>query len=78
MPRSVSVLIALFVSVAAGAFMFPAHASAQSTELFFSEYIEGSSNNKALEIYNGTALVRHAVLWLCERAGAGRSGIRQQ
>jgi predicted extracellular nuclease len=24
------------------------------TELFFSEYIEGSSNNKALEIYNGT------------------------
>jgi hypothetical protein len=39
---------ALFVfggsSVAAGA----------PTELFFSEYIEGSSNNKALEIYNGT------------------------
>lgn len=35
-------------------------ASAQTTEgtvandLFFSEYIEGSSNNKALEIYNGT------------------------
>ncbi|MCH8838778.1 MAG: lamin tail domain-containing protein [Candidatus Marinimicrobia bacterium] len=27
---------------------------AQATELFFSEYIEGSSNNKALEIYNGT------------------------
>jgi predicted extracellular nuclease len=24
------------------------------SELFFSEYIEGSSNNKALEIYNGT------------------------
>jgi predicted extracellular nuclease len=29
-------------------------ASAAPTELFFSEYIEGSSNNKALEIYNGT------------------------
>lgn len=29
-------------------------AKAQPTELFFSEYIEGSSNNKALEIYNGT------------------------
>jgi len=29
-------------------------ASAATTELFFSEYIEGSSNNKALEIYNGT------------------------
>ena len=25
-------------------------------ELFFSEYIEGSSNNKALEIYNGTGI----------------------
>src|SRR5262245_875424 len=24
------------------------------TELYFSEYIEGTSNNKALEIYNGT------------------------
>src|SRR5687767_10799734 len=32
----------------------PASAFAQSTELFFSEYIEGTSNNKALEIYNGT------------------------
>jgi len=27
---------------------------AQSSELFFSEYIEGSSNNKTLEIFNGT------------------------
>ena len=31
------------------------NASAAPTELFFSEYIEGSGNNKALEIYNGTA-----------------------
>jgi predicted extracellular nuclease len=29
-------------------------ALAAPSELFFSEYIEGSSNNKALEIYNGT------------------------
>src|SRR5688500_11271269 len=29
-------------------------ASAAPTELFFSEYVEGTSNNKALEIYNGT------------------------
>ena len=29
-------------------------ANAQPTELFISEYIEGSSNNKALEIFNGT------------------------
>ncbi len=38
--------------------LLPAAASpvraASPTELFFSEYIEGSSNNKALEIYNGT------------------------
>ncbi len=27
---------------------------AQTSDLFISEYIEGSSNNKALEIYNGT------------------------
>ena len=27
---------------------------AASPDLFFSEYIEGSSNNKAIEIYNGT------------------------
>lgn len=26
----------------------------QATDLFFSEYVEGSSNNKYLEIYNGT------------------------
>lgn len=29
-------------------------ASAATSELFFSEFIEGSSNNKALEVYNGT------------------------
>jgi predicted extracellular nuclease len=29
-------------------------ASAAPSELFFSEYVEGSSNNKALEIYNGS------------------------
>ncbi len=27
---------------------------AAAQELFISEYIEGSSNNKAIEIYNGT------------------------
>ena len=27
---------------------------AQATDLFFSEYVEGASNNKALEIFNGT------------------------
>ncbi|HEX2766130.1 MAG TPA: lamin tail domain-containing protein [Candidatus Limnocylindria bacterium] len=32
----------------------PARVGAASADLFFSEYVEGSSNNKALEIYNGT------------------------
>ena len=32
----------------------PAAASAVPTDLFISEYIEGSSNNKAVEIFNGT------------------------
>jgi predicted extracellular nuclease len=32
-------------------------AAATATELFFSEYVEGSSNNKAVEIYNGTGAV---------------------
>src|SRR5262245_47184231 len=30
-------------------------AFAQPTDVFVSEYVEGSSNNKAIEIYNGTA-----------------------
>jgi uncharacterized protein len=41
-------LIAALLPIAA------APVAAAPTELFFSEYIEGSSNNKALEIYNGT------------------------
>ncbi|WP_040281428.1 beta strand repeat-containing protein [Psychroserpens damuponensis] len=32
----------------------PAGPGGGTTDLFFSEYIEGSSNNKCLEIYNGT------------------------
>ncbi|MEO5610542.1 MAG: ExeM/NucH family extracellular endonuclease, partial [Ornithinibacter sp.] len=47
------------VAVAALAVVTPvaissAPASAAASDLFISEYIEGSSNNKALEIYNGT------------------------
>ncbi len=40
-----------------GTLIFTAQSAlaAAPTELFISEYIEGSSNNKALEIYNGTA-----------------------
>jgi predicted extracellular nuclease len=43
-------MVALVVTVLGGA----AVARGTPTELFFSEYIEGTSNNKALEIYNGT------------------------
>ncbi len=49
---SLAVILALMVS------FLPSRAqqvtAAAPTELFFSEYIEGSSYNKALEIYNGT------------------------
>jgi hypothetical protein len=41
-------------AVALIALAFAGGANAASSELFFSEYIEGSSNNKALEIHNGT------------------------
>ena len=34
--------------------LVPSLASAQASTLFLSEYVEGSSNNKAVEIYNGT------------------------
>jgi predicted extracellular nuclease len=45
--------VSVFLCLVAAVLMWPAPASAQSTELFFSEYVEGSSNNKALEIFNG-------------------------
>jgi predicted extracellular nuclease len=45
-------LVASFVPVLIGG--SPPVAAAPPTELFMSEYIEGSSFNKAIEIYNGT------------------------
>ena len=50
MRRSLVVAVVLLVCGLAG----PSIASAASTDLFFSEYVEGSSNNKALEIFNDT------------------------
>ena len=47
--RSLTCALGVLVALAV-----PGVAQAAPTELFFSEYIEGSSNNKALEIYNGT------------------------
>ena len=52
------------LAVAVPVVLTPVAASADTpTDLFFSEYVEGSSNNKALEIYNGTG-----------RAGRPRGG----
>ena len=48
--RSISAKTILAVLLAGSA----SASVAMPMELFFSEYIEGSSNNKALEIYNGT------------------------
>ena len=47
----IAMLLAMILDLAPGA---QATQAAVPTELFFSEYIEGSSYNKALEIYNGT------------------------
>ena len=54
-PSSQIRLLAVALLVAAAGPLVPSSASAAPpVELYFSEYIEGSSNNKALEIYNGT------------------------
>jgi predicted extracellular nuclease len=47
-----AVVAALSLLALAGARLEPAEAT--PADLFFSEYIEGTSNNKALEIFNGT------------------------
>jgi len=44
----------LYAFITAAAFLYGSTAVASGT-LFFSEYLEGTSDNKALEIYNGTA-----------------------
>jgi predicted extracellular nuclease len=51
--RAISGLTAAVTAIA-GVGLAPAAALAAPTDLFISEYIEGSSNNKAIEIFNGT------------------------
>ena len=53
-PRRLIAAVTAFVLAAAGALALAPPAAAASGDLLFSEYIEGSSNNKALEIYNPT------------------------
>ena len=52
--RRAPVAILSALAVVATGLIAAAPAQAVSEELFFSEYVEGSSNNKALEIHNGT------------------------
>lgn len=53
--RRVAAVTTAALAVGITPFVMAAPASAAApTELFISEYVEGSSNNKALEIYNGT------------------------
>ena len=54
MRRHLVVAVVLLVGALGGASLAAPEARAASSDLFFSEYVEGSSNNKALEIFNGT------------------------
>lgn len=44
----------LATSVMAASWLLPTSANAAAADLIISEYVEGSSSNKAVEIYNGT------------------------
>ena len=46
----------LLLTLAAGCFLAASASAQQPTDLLISEYIEGSSFNKAVELYNGTNL----------------------
>ncbi|KJL40224.1 ExeM/NucH family extracellular endonuclease [Microbacterium trichothecenolyticum] len=57
-PRPIAAAIAAAALAAGGVVAFAAPAAAASGDLFISEYVEGSSNNKSIEIYNpGTTAV---------------------
>lgn len=54
-PRRLTAALAALTLAGAGVVAFAAPAAAASGDLLISEYIEGSSNNKAIEIYNPSA-----------------------
>jgi hypothetical protein len=53
-PARRRISFALAVVAAAAALWVPGTAAATSAELFLSEYVEGTGNNRALELFNGT------------------------
>ena len=73
MPRRLVLAVTVLVCALAGA----QSAAAAPTDLFFSEYIEGTSNNKALEIYtaNNTLSLHDALLIYVPKAPAFLSAI---
>jgi predicted extracellular nuclease len=70
MPRRSIVLILSLVFV-----FISMNIRAAAADLFFSEYIEGSNDNKALEIYNGTEAAVNLGNYLIEIYPDGISGI---
>ena len=53
-PPAPPALILAVVALVVSALAFTPVATAQTADLLISEYVEGSSLNKALELYNGT------------------------
>lgn len=51
----------------------PVLAQAQTANLIISEYVEGSGNNKAIEIYNGTSTPLYLGNYVLERYSNGAS-----
>ena len=66
-----TLLIALFVLMTMVS--VPAQETADCSELFFSEYVEGSGNSKALEIYNPTDKVIDLSYYFVARFSNGSS-----
>jgi predicted extracellular nuclease len=52
--RLLATLTVMLAAVSVTALSAAERAAAAPSDLFFSEYVEGSSQNKALEVYNGT------------------------
>lgn len=60
------------------ALLLPAAASAQCTELFISEYCEGSGNNKGLEFFNPTGSPIDLGPYVLQRWSNGEAGMTDE